>query len=1775
MQARRRLLAVAGVLVLAALAAGVAGAILGGSGRVRIVQVSPEGTADPEAPVAVRFSQAMVAPSEVGRAIPPSLLRLEPDPKASFIWADGETAQLRPGRRLAVSTRYTIVADASLCSLAGRPLGQNRRFVFQTTPLQVTGVRQVGIDTERQVRLALCFNQPVSARELRQHLVLTAADGQPIPYRCPDGAAGESLALLFDGTLPQDWVKVRLDRELRGEEGNLGLTQEFQTTLKLDRELRLGELEGESWLGGGRIRVYLNGEVDPQQAATFIRCEPPTPFSAARFWGGLELAGDFRCDTSYRLQFLKGLPARNGTELAADVNRTLRLPELSPTVRFGAPGLFMAGQGQRLLPLETVNVEGVEVVLGRVYPQNLVFFLSQRFLEARELGPELYRHRYPLAARRNQPSVLELDLKQLLPPDARGLFVATAEADRRSWRRHSRAVVVSDLAMTLKTGPGELWVALRRLSDATPVAGAKVRVFSSTNQVFLEGQTAADGTLVLPCPPAPEGSDLRPYVVVAEAAGDMTFLQVGSADLEASRAFARLPPYQGQRYAAFLFSDRGVYRPGDRAHLRALVRAPGPALPGKFPVTLRIARPDGLAFGQYSLALDDWGAAELELRLPDFALTGNYRASLFSPADKEPIGEVAFQVEDFLPNRLKVELTGLEAGRLAPGETLHFGVRANLLFGTPAAGHAVTALVELLPAEFSHPDFPGYSFTDRTRELAPLHSELPATTLDAAGQATFAWELPARLNPPSGLAVRVTATVAELGGRRVSAARSLPLDPWPRYLGLKAAARGAGPGQKASVDAVLVPPAGPPAGEAECRVQLWRLEPHATWSVDSSGEFRFDASTQRLPVATQTLFLRQGRGRFEFVPAGPGTYQLVCQDLAGSFASSLEFDVGDGRWQGRDPEKLELTLDRPAYRPGDTARLTVRGPFPGRVQVTLETDRVLWQQEVELPAAGTTVAVPVPAGAGPNAYCVASAYRGVTAAALPNRAFGALPLPLDLQDRRLKLELQAPAQVRPGETLPVAVRVLDADGKGVAATLTLAAVDEGILQLTGFATPDPWACFYASRALGNVTADTYALLMPEAESWRRHRELATGGDAEALARRLNPVRAERVRPVALWRGSLTTDAEGLAEAHFTVPRFTGRLRVMAVAATAASFGNGEASVVLRDPLIVQAQLPRFLAPGDEFELPVGVTLADNLRAEGKLAVQVQAGEDGECLDGNERTLAAVPGSTVQVRFRLRAPPRPGPVNVVVTARLGGLEAVERTSLPVRPIVPLSAQTGSGSIAVGSPTRLALPGGWLDKTDRYWVSFAATPMLNFGDNLRFLLRYPYGCVEQTTSRALPLLYLGDLAAFMAPGTFEAAQREEYVLEAVRRLQAMQTRSGGLGMWPGDDEPYRWGTIYATHFLIEARRAGYPVPPALLDGCLNFLSQNVLTRPDEALEAQAYALYVLALGGGPDPATLSRLYGRRQELPRESRLQLACALQAAGRAQEAEPLTLPNPLSEVAGPATRDLGGLLRSPLRQRAIVLDCLLTLRPDDAEVPKLARELSARLQDDRPETTQENAFALLALGKFARQQQLDSAYEAHVILDGQELKSFTANDNVLLRPEKAGGRTLQITSSGHGRLYYFWGAEGVPLAAEAPCYDRNLKVRRYFYDRQGHELPPDRLQVGQLLVVELRLETKEARQNLVLSDLLPACLEIENPRLSSSEHLPWLTGQAGPARHVEMRDDRYLVFADLPREGEYRYRYLARAVTRGCFALPPVQAACMYDPDYESFHGAGQCVVQ
>ncbi|HET9278793.1 MAG TPA: alpha-2-macroglobulin family protein, partial [Flavitalea sp.] len=684
----------------------------------------------------------------------------------------------------------------------------------------------------------------------------------------------------------------------------------------------------------------------------------------------------------------------------------------------------------------------------------------------------------------------------------------------------------------------------------------------------------------------------------------------------------------------------------------------------------------------------------------------------------------------------------------------------------------------------------------------------------------------------------------------------------------------------------------------------------------------------------------------------------------------------------------------------------------------------------------------------PNVFVTATLIKPHEVSEIPlTVALGFQNIKVEEKSRKMNVDIVAQKSVRSRTRQKVSVKA------SPNSLVTLAAVDNGVLQITDYKTPDPYNHFYAAKALEVNGYNVYPLLFPELRTLMS----STGGDAEAdMNKRVNPMPAKRIKVVSYWSGIVKANGSGEANFEFDIPQFSGQIRLMAVAYKDNSFGSAESNIAVADPIVLSTALPRFLSPKDTVTVPVTISNTTNKSTTAAATLKVTG--PIQVIGDKQQSISLNPNSENRAEFRLVASPTINVGKITVEVNGMGEKFVEETEISVRPSAPLQVLTGSGVITNAATQKIAIPtSDFIPNSSDYHLVVSRSPALELGKQLRYLLQYPYGCTEQTISAAFPQLYYSDLAEQMQLKANAGSGANENVLEAIRKIKLRQLYNGAITLWDGEGTEHWWSSIYAAHFLIEAQKAGFEVDRSLLDGLLGYLN-NRLKRKETILyyynqkqqkkiapKEVAYSLYVLALAGKSNVSVMNYYKANPAILSLDSRYLVSASYAIAGDRARYRDLLPASFTGEVSDPQT---GGSLYSDIRDEAISLNALIDVDPANPQIPVMAKHVADKLKQRTWFNTQECSFSFLALGKLAKAAN-KATVTGDIRVNGRSVAK-AGNNSIRLTAKQLGGTNIEIITTGSGRLYYYWQSEGISASGDYKEEDSYIKVRRKFYDRYG-----------------------------------------------------------------------------------------------------------------------------
>jgi uncharacterized protein YfaS (alpha-2-macroglobulin family) len=1814
-------------------------------------ELSELGAADE---VAVTFDAPMVALGEELDSCDFPLL-LDPDVPGRCRWLGDRTVVFAPDSGFVPATRYTVRIPRGVRAAGGEMLKNDYRFEFSTVRPQLE--RSDPYHQREYVRLDrplyLLFNLPMDPKRAAKHIRLRGPGGLDAPIRVRlaryDEKAEDNWWL--DSTVAnltlvvepkrrlaiESEYKLVLGQGLPAAQGDLGLDEQRTVEFRTFKRLRLeGIAEAGAHYPEDAVTLVFSNPVPVANVARDIEFRPPVQVPEeykSYTWATTEVSLPLalKPETEYEVRLSRWVTDQFGNRLGRGQKLKLRTVSYRPYYTMPTGPGVIESEGKPFHPVTMVNIESLMVrtrQLGaaEVVPYwRAVYDYDWDYEDDEDRAKPFARPGFYTEQRmwrprveRNKRAVLPLDVAKGL---ARGTGVVVCELDQmfepeRGSRQRRALLQVTPYGITAKFAPEVGLGLVTRLADVSAVAGLPVQLRDDANRVLWSGSTSSDGTVRLP------GWDALGAFRRRDWDNPRLWLFAGDA---AAPAFVHsdwgtgIEPYEfGVSYdwnpepnapRGFIFTDKGLYKGGDTVRLKGIIRHKKlgnwtvPAVrDGQLLVT--DSRGDKLFTGAARLSAN--GTFDRALGLPGEAPTGYYSVQ-YDLGDNEFYA--SFRVEAYRPAEFDVKVAAERESYLV-GDELAGTVSGSYLFGAPMAGDRVSWTVDLVPTGFAPSGFDEYQFgADEGGSYLRVGSG--SGSLDAEGKLAVR----AKLRPAKAVGAYTATLEAEVTARneRTGAGRnSWLVHSSEAYVGVKSQRRFVAAGDSFGFDVVAVSPEGKLLAGTGVAVTLLRREWKSVRKATTGG--RWSWVNDFRDVKVKTLRLKSGDGpvrRFVRVDK-PGSYRLRLEARdrrrrptvteMGFWASG----AGEAAWMQRDDDMVELLCDRKSYKPGDTARIMVMSPWQGvQALVTVERENVL--DHFIAPVEGTAGAIRVPVKPEylPNVFVSVVLLKGRTASGefseagddlgKPGIKVGYVELPVDPAAKRLSVKV-APdkAEYRPRGRVRLNLDVRDGAGKGRAAEVTVAVVDLGVLKLTGYATPDPFGLFYARRPLSVATAESRLHVIGQRNYGEKGEAQAGDGLVEGSKDKRDGYEfafRQKFLETALWLPAVQTDGEGRAEVEFELPDNLTQWQVMAVASTVDRFGSADTQFRSNQPLLIAPSLPRFCRPEDEFD--AGVTVHNRTDKSTSVTVRAAAGPGVELVGEKQRTVAAEPNRSVEVRFRYRCTGGEK-AHFEFTAEAGAERDGLKLAIPVRaPLALEAAAVYENTDSTGAQHWVEVPADALAGVGGLEVTLASSGLAGLERGIEWLRTYPYECLEQRLSKILPFIAGEAVINDFGLSDLRGTALREFVTAELGRVPRHQDESGGFRFWTEPGERVSpWLSAYCMWVLARARAAGYKPDERMVDRGNAYLWSWLADRDgldqwpysvDERLDTRALAVLALTLWDRRPVSDLNALAERRGQMSVYGK---ACLLEAATALGAGTLVTeLGRDLDNLVKltPTTahyeesHEGGWLFHSNVRTTALVLRALLEARGRYEFANNAVKWLVTERKSGRWRTTQENAAVFDALTAFYRKyESARPEFRATVSVEGRSIiealfsgRSLAMQRRFLPLEELGTGRkAVTVERAGSGRLYY-----GLRLSYcrrdDPGPQDAGFHVEKSIRPVEGRARGYQR---GALYTVTLTVATDQDRLYAVVDDPLPAGFEIVNTSFEtesrgSAEGLAEVQKTDtdewwGGFDHEEKRDDRFLLFATYLRRGVHTRTYLVRALTSGRFLMPATRAEEMYSPE-------------
>ncbi|HID32835.1 MAG TPA: hypothetical protein EYP24_05605 [bacterium (Candidatus Stahlbacteria)] len=1472
-----------------------------------------------------------------------------------------------------------------------------------------------------------------------------------------------------------------------------------------------------------------------------IRINPPLRFRVAASGRYIYIFGDFIPEKSYEITLRTGIKTKKGSELGQDYKTRIRVPERREVLQFLYQGRYFGPAGDWRLPLKISQIDSLKLNIVYMPEENVLFWHRKdygRKWDIRHYGEYVVEnYNFPIDKQKT-PQVIWIDLKEFLKRREQGVYLVEAKGmtSKKLYLSDRIAVDISDLSLVVKWFDENVYVWAFNSNNLNPEEDVRIEIRSSKNFITGFGQT--DGSGFCQIPVLKKERDV--YLVFAEKGNDWTYLHIPSLRLakenyDISGEDPEIP------YLAYIDPERDLYRPGEEVHFTVVVREPGTFQGVAIPVRITIRDPKGNDCLALSGNTNEFGIGEFSFPTTPASPTGKYLLQVY--AGDRVLASRGIFVETFVPERMRVDLE-------IPAEFNIYAqfpvtIKAEYLFGAPAAGEEYRLRLEANETRFKPSGYFDYAFgmfiSPRSR-LPSYRSEPITGRLDSKGKATVRIKVDPAVIFQGPILFSLYATVTEGGSGRVTT-RTIrkTIHQRPFYIGLKSDQKRITTDVPVEVKGVLLrPDGGFYRGRTELSYRIYRLS--RSYSYHYYEDYYWDYRLQRIPVTPKRpLRAKDGSFSIDFTPKASHNDYLVevVDDLTGT---TTQLKVPGWGWWYREEEKVEspevipIRLDKKVYDSGELVKAEALLPFEGKILWTVELDSIYYQAVTEARSEVGRFTFHAPPGLS-TVYVSALLLRS-GGNYLIQRGFGLKRVRIRPRSVRLELKLEISKRIRPGEELVIRVKGQERF-QG-----TIAVVDEGILQITNFKTPDPYEGILRDLRLLINTSESFGWVIKKFLT-------RTGGGLMAREEEFPQARFARI--VSFWSGILTSSPDGKLTYRIRIPEYNGRLRVMVAGMNRTRLGCAEAEVLVKSDVIVSPTIPRFMHTGDRFSFPI--TLINTTRSQKRSRISLSV--SGARLKGKKhREVRLRPEEKRLIWVECEALDLPGSIKIGIDGRTDRERYHEDFEIPLYPNIPYITESEYLSLVSGKTDLSPYLADWYPKAHQVKLILSPIPAVSRLNHLKYAIRYPYGCIEQTSTSTFLLLRLSNLLPILAP-KITKEKYQDMVNSGVRRIISMQTVSGGFAFWPGGGRPAAWASGYATLVLIEAKKAGFFVPSGVIKAALNYLD----ALPDKS----GFLYYVLARGGhlAKNPTLIDRLVNlaRKDRFDIPSALWICGAINEAGRSRAAKEYL--EAILKKKEPKVRRYRRDFYSHLQYQGMKLYLLQIIDPEHPEVERLLLEIGKALARKRSYyyTTQELAWCMSGIGMFAETQG-DLDYRTELRYDGKRIKPEIKNGIHSFRLKNAGGHRISIRVQSERKIYL--NIEQTGFSKKVRTFHRvnnGLYLDRDLYSYDGDRI--NSADQGELLVMKVAIKGSGWFDNVAIEAPIPAGLEIENPRLRKEDLPDWIDPRHKVFQpdYVDIRDDRVIIFGSVQTDTLYYY-LLTRSVTPGKFFFPVTKGMVMYNPD-------------
>ncbi len=1539
------------------------------------------------------------------------------------------------------------------------------------------------------------------------------------------------------------------------------------------------------------IQVHFSQNLaDNANLADFVSISPQVKTNITKQGNIMRINASFNPSTSYKVHIKEGIMAIDRSRLEKPKDADIVFNQIPPSLAFSQQGVFLPSNAEKKIAFKSINVKKINLKVSKIYPNNTTAYLYKQnligetkytnasyndyddyddeynggrrgiYADFERLGDVVFEQSFDIAMQKNQWIQTQLDFSTLKAQE--GIFIVELSFDKNGvdydfpegtseWRKEQffnqqgkilKHLIFSNIALLAQQIDNKLEVFALDIVSNKPLPQVKINAISHKNQTIATLTTNDQGLAHF--------EQAQKIMYLSATKGEDTTILRLNAPLSLE-GFDVGGLQSHQHTFAYIYTDRGVYRPGDTAHINIIARAD--AKPITHPIHITLTSPQGkVVLEDFSLKEQLFGLFTYDFKIDKSADTGIWRL-------KTKVGGSEFwhniSVESVVPNRIKVEIVSPEHINLTElkknDNALFFDIRSHYLFGAPAANLKYENKIYMQGINFYAPAYNGYTFMHPSSLHYSFNDTLEGQ-LNENGHTQGSFNVKNTEDIGKNLRAFITTKVFENGGRFVSARKNVDIALYDSFVGIKSPSRYVNIDSEMQIPIIVLSSnTQKPLANHNLNFRIYQNSYSWWWDYDNYNEFarsiKRDKNTKLLKSGT--LISKSEPVMLTFKPTQSGEIFIEVEDESNHSKSAIFLYASEAGEpiQAQKNTQLKIQSDKEQYLVGEEATINFESTPDAQALITIiNQEKVLERFWIHTKDAQSSFKIPLKKSYAPNIYVAINLLQNYHK--LDNdrsqRLYGVLPLMVEDKDSKLTLEINAPQSIRPNTDF--AVKLSNKENKKVA--YTLAIVDEGLLDLTDFVSPNPWKYFYQKIALALSSFDNYNLIIGR-DIGHIHQILKVGGDELAAgANRKDLHQAQRFKPVTFYTPPIMSDEFGKAQFTYTMPAYMGSVRIMAVAVNDEAYGSASSDMKVSAPVVMLPTIPRSLKIGDSFTLAIEVfPTQDNV---GKANLTLTSGEKIR-LEKNNITLTFNDKKSQMIHLKAQVDKESiGQDFIDITLKSGDFSMQERTEIDILPNNPYTTLNKKFILESRDSFILENPKEYIKDSQMGYVLVSDKPIMSIDHRLKWLIRYPYGCIEQTTSSVLPQLFLTTLskANFIDKPTIV-----KNINAGIARIATFQTSNGGFSYWQGGSSADRWGSAYAGHFLLLAQAQGYYVPESVLKAWINYETYYVKNTTD--VPTTIYPLYLLSLAGKPQIGLLNNIYEHHfKKLDVRDKWLLAAAYKLAGLEEIAQKITenLPTKSTERDNSYYRFSYG---SPLRDDAMILKAYMDIYKTPHK--ELLTYIQQQLESNNWLSTQTLGYSLLAIAPTLSSQGGDSQNSFSITFEG---KNFEGKDTLKLPFDDIKGK---ITSQSAFPLYIAQVWDGILLEKDIKPSAKKIALERSFVDEKGNAIDVASLPSGSTFYLKLTLTNADKIvivDNVAITQNLPSGWEIENTRLNNDK-LPDFV-RNGNIAYTDIRDDKIMWFLNYYGTNESMFVKI-NTITPGNYLLPPANAEAMYDNSF------------